>query len=538
MSQGSQGDDAPAPGVSDAHLADRAAYGDAGAFATLADRFRGPVWTTAALASGDRAIATRATAAAFTRTLAARAAGIGDLDAPVGPALATTAYELARETHPDAVPDPVALPAPLAGLDPEVRTAAWLTEAEGWAPDAVAELLRAGAGLTAVDPEAPTWSPAAAAAARGLALDPTGDLVAAAATGWREWQGLEVAIPDRHPLSIALARLDAPLGRVGAALGRLGSQAATAAARRRRRLAAVAPVPPAPMLPADDGASDDEVPAGDVASPLTPVGPAGEEVPAGPTSDAVAVSMGVSAPSAPGAAVVDDGPDLGPEVDHLALPERDRSVRHLVTAGATSTRLRVVAAVAAGILTASAAGSLLATDPTAGRARPSGATEAAVVTGEDGALLDDGRPVVPVVATEAAPPPTTTDVPGPSVSSPAGPGAPASGAGASGTPAVATPNLGAPSEGGGAAPRTGGQPSGGGGDGAGAPTSPAPAPTPVPTPVPGPPPNPTPAPTPTAPPTTAPPTTAAPAPTTTPPGPTTTAPPSRPVCTLLPVLCP
>src|SRR5687767_15673106 len=81
--------------LSDGHLADKAAYGDSGAFVALADRFHDQVWTVAALAALDEGTATRATARAFTRTLAGVAAGISDPDACVERALVAAAFELA-----------------------------------------------------------------------------------------------------------------------------------------------------------------------------------------------------------------------------------------------------------------------------------------------------------------------------------------------------------------------------------------------------------------------------------------------------------
>jgi len=68
--------------LSDGHLADKAAYGDSGAFVALADRFHDRVWTVAALAAADEGTATRATARAFTRTLA----GVGRASAIPTPA--------------------------------------------------------------------------------------------------------------------------------------------------------------------------------------------------------------------------------------------------------------------------------------------------------------------------------------------------------------------------------------------------------------------------------------------------------------------
>ncbi|WCO67631.1 hypothetical protein PO878_02705 [Iamia majanohamensis] len=569
MSQGSQEGDAPPTGVTDAHLADRAAYGAAEAFAALADRFRTLVWTTAALASGDGAVATRAAAGAFTRTLAARAAGIGDPDGPVGPALAATAYELAREGHPDLAPDPVDLPAALATLDGPTRTAAWLTEAQGWAEDAVVDLLRAGAGLGGRDAPAPRWSAAAGREARALALTPPPELVDAAATGWREWQGLEVAIPDRHPLATAVARLDRPLGQVGHVLTRACERLPLG----RRGRDATPPAPPAPLLPEEPPADAGLAPtaAADHDADLRTVLPAtaegaasvpaaaGVAPPAGDgarrsTPGAVAAtsredaetSVGVDADIAedPNTAVgEDDGisvlalPGLDDTLpDDLALPERDRSARQLATAGATPARLRVVAALAAGILTASAVGSLLTADATGGPARPSGASEAAApATGDGGPLLDDGRPVVPVVATEDDTGPTTRPTEAAAPPAPSRPGTTPTTAGRPDAPAPTSGGAGrtlpapapAPSGGGGPTGGGGGAPVGGGGTDA---PAPSPAPSPAPAPAPAPPPTPTPAPSPT-------PSTAAPT-TTTAPAPTTTTRPQGPVCTVLPLLCP
>lgn len=530
--------------LSDGHLADKAAYGDQGAFVALAERFHDPVWTVAALASSDAGTATRATARAFTRTLAGVAAGIGDPDACVERALVAAAFELAVTARVDEADLVAALPPALRALDPGTRVAVWLT-GQGWAAaDAVAV-------VTAADEPAPDLAavaPAARDAAGALALDPPAGLAAATTDAWHEWQGIGLTIPDRHPLTAVLARLDAPLGRMGDALGRTARTARTTRRRRARAAAAATPPPPV-LLPvgADESAADVSTTGADgtAADDAKPFGARIAAAAAAASTTGAATTSAADRPTAtpeaatPETATPTPTPGLldGP-VEH-DLDQLDRRGRprpgHLVTAGSTPTRTRVLAALAAGILTASAMGSLLtstpADGPTSGSEQVAAAEAPPDETQGSGDLLDDE--LVPVVDVDDTTTSTgATSAPGPTAGAPtAGPTAGGRGTtggsgGDAGAPAPGrTPSTGGGGSGGGGAPvsppGSGGSSGGGGGTGGG---GSAPAPTQPP------------ATTPPAPPTTSP-----PPPTTTPPPPTTTPPPTTDpglVCGLLPVLCP
>ncbi|HEX7134448.1 MAG TPA: hypothetical protein VF228_17880 [Iamia sp.] len=490
--------------LSDGHLADKAAYGDSGAFVALADRFHEEVWTVAALAAVDEGTATRATARAFTRTLAGVAAGISDPDACVERALVAAAFELAVSARIDDEDLADRIPAALLAEEPATRVALWLT-ARGWSEgDALAAVAHdAGSASSLVA------APAARTALAALDLDTPDGLATATADAWHEWQGIGLTIPERHPLTAVLSRLDVPLGRMGTALGRAGSRTT-----RRRRARAVAPVaaatpPPADLLPVGADREAEAV-VGDLGRDFVPF-------------DLAAASDASDA----------SGAFLGPRDEDLTLPERRHRrgprPRHLVTAGSTPTRTRVLAALAAGILTASAMGSLLTSAPTdspgtRGDEIAAGAT-GANGTGE-GALLDDGDLIPAANVTDAdgtaaaesaggstAAPTVSSDVPRDAATRSSSP----SGGGSNGTPAGGGPAAG------GAPAGSGGSSGGGGGIGGGS--------------------SPTPGTSPAAPPTTQPPPTTAPPspPTTTPPPPTTPPPttqPPGPVCGLLPVLCP
>lgn len=482
--------------LSDGHLADKAAYGDSGAFVALADRFHDQVWTVAALAAADEGTATRATARAFTRTLAGVAAGIGDPDTCVERALVAAAFELAVTARVDEADLVERIPPALRAVDPATRVALWLTTAHGWSE---ADALTAVTLAPDPAPVLTTVTPVAREAVADLDLHPPSGLATATADAWHEWQGIGLTIPERHPLTTVLARLDAPLGRMGDALGRAGSRTTT---RRRRARATAAPAtpPPADLLPVGAEPEPEREP----------------EAPAPDRATELAAASGVF---------------LGPRTEGLDLPERrDRpQPRQLATAGSTPTRTRVLAALAAGILTASAVGSLLTTtttDAPGGRADEVAAGAPAAEGGE-GTLLDDSDLVPAAHVTDAADDEAPTS--GSPVVGPTSSGAPTGTAGTtrsatrstsgtggttSGAPAAGVPSVG-PSGSGGSA---------GGGTGTGG-SAPATAPAPPVTEAPA-------APTPTTPPTT----TTPPPPTTTPP--TTTTPAPGPVCTLLPVLCP
>lgn len=527
--------------LSDGHLADKAAYGDQGAFVALAERFHDPVWTVAALASSDAGTATRATARAFTRTLAGVAAGIGDPDACVERALVAAAFELAVTARVDEADLVAALPPALRALDPGTRVAVWLT-GQGWAAaDAVAV-------VTAADEPAPDLAavaPAARDAAGALALDTPAGLAAATTDAWHEWQGIGLTIPDRHPLTAVLSRLDAPLGRMGDALGRTARTARTTRRRRARAAAAATPPPPVLLPVGADESTAEEADATSTAA-ADDAKPFGARIAAAAvaasstktTTVASTTSTTDRAPTAPEPAGPTPPPGLldGP-VEH-DLDQLDRRGRprpgHLVTAGSTPTRTRVLAALAAGILTASAMGSLLtgtpADGPTSGSEQVAAAEAPPDETQSSGDLLEEE--LVPVVDVDDTTTSTgATTGPGPTAGAPTarpttgGGGDTTGGSGADdGAPAPGrTPSTGSGGSGGGGAPvsppGSEGSSGGGGGTGGGgsAPTQP-------------------PATTPPAPPTTSP-----PPPTTTPPPPTTTPPPATDpglVCGLLPVLCP
>ncbi len=424
--------------LSDGHLADKAAYGDSGAFVALADRFHDRVWTVAALAAADGSTATRATARAFTRTLAGVAAGIGDPDACVERALVAAAFELAATARIDEADLVEQLPTALRALDPGTRVALWLTTARDWSDeDAVAAVTAA--------PDLPTpaldeVTPAARQAAATLALETPAGLAAATADAWHEWQGIGLTIPERHPLTAVLSRLDVPLGRMGDALGRAGSRTSRTTRRRRARATAeVAPATPPPpvLLPigaettgaattAGGSGDDGFVPWADAAGAEAaaerpevsdPVGDLALATAAGPTT--AAASSRVTAAAAASAAVTPAEPAVdffGPrDDDELTLPERRRSGRgSLVTAGSTPTRTRVLAALAAGILTASAMGSLLTSTPAESGPARSEQIAADSPTGDargQGDLLDDGG-VVPAVSSTAVDDPDAPGAPG------------------------------------------------------------------------------------------------------------------------------
>ncbi|HEU5149294.1 MAG TPA: hypothetical protein VFU19_02285 [Iamia sp.] len=523
--------------LSDGHLADKAAYGDSGAFVALADRFHDPVWTVAALAAADEGTATRATARAFTRTLAGVAAGIGDPDACIERALVTAAFELAVTARVDEADLVEQLPPALRAVDPATRVALWLTTARGWdETDALAAVVD---DVDAPPPALDTVPATARDAVAAVALEPPAGLAAATADAWHEWQGIGLTIPERHPLTAVLSRLDAPLGRMGDALGRAGSRTT----RRRRARAVEAPAPPpAVLLPV--GAEADEAAATTsrattTATPAAPTPVAPEPAAADETPEPVP-----PAPDRDAELAAASGAFLGPRTEGLDLPERRRAgtgrrpaARHVATAGATPTRTRVLAALAAGILTASAMGSLLTTPPTDAPGPRSDEIAAAAPGGDargQGDLLEDGA--VPAAAvsdadTDEGPAAPTGDGPGARpTSAPAGGATPTSstsrdtprasgstgGARTSGAPTANAPSAGVTPSGGS---------TGSGGGTAGGGTAPTTSPAPPATTTPPPPETTSPPPT-----------------TTTPPPPTTTPPPTTqppgPVCTVLPILCP
>lgn len=518
--------------LTDGHVADKAAYGDAAAFGALFDRFGETVWRVAALASGDEATATRATARAFTRTLAAVATNMTDPGVPIGRALVATGHELAAAARTEGAD--LDLPPAVAEAEPDSRVAAWLEVHEGWTAADAGRATATGPLFTA-RPEVPT---ALRVACRDLTLAVPPAAGDAATAAWVEWQGVGLTIPEHHPLTTVLSRLDAPLGRLGSAMSRAGSGVAAAARSRRHRPARVtAPAhrPVADHLPIDaDDVPTDEPAVRDARAAMSVAAPVAAATtmasPAAPSDEAEEGGVDLELPTTE--PVLADDDLFGPRTDDIDLPDRRRGPLDLVTAGGSPTRSRVIAALAAGILTASALGSLLTTAPEAtdgGRSDQVAAGQPDPARGE-GDLLDDPVLIEPAVATrdadDGADDPGAAVVAGATADNPDAPRAARDGD---------APQSGGPSaspSGGGDGP-TSGTPTGGGGGGGAAPgPDPTPAPPAAPAPT-------APAPT-TAPPAPAPttpaPTTAPPAPPTTAPAPTTTAPGA--VCTLLPVLCP
>jgi len=489
------------------------------------------------------------------------------------------AFELAVTARIDEADLVEQMPAALRGLDPATRVGLWLTD-QGWSEaDAVAAVTiddeDARPALDAV-------SPAARQAVSALALVTPEGLGRATADAWHEWQGIGLTIPERHPLTAVLSRLDAPLGRMGDALGRAGRTARTTRRRRARAASEATPAatpPPPVLLPIGatdaEASADTNTDAGPPAPDPEPFGPRIAAAAAAAASTPIVgdLEQATAAPApadpTPARAGLEDerGDDhdrehddegapalfAGPEhhdLDRLDRRSRPRPV-HVVTAGSTPTRTRVLAALAAGILTASALGSLLTAAPTEGPGSRSEQVAAAADTpsaGGQGDLLDDDDAMVPaanVTDADDARPTTTTAIPGAAATGPAGSLAGRGGAGQPPSPAPAAPSGGGAEgsgggdsggSGGGAAPTGGaaapaggsggpGGPGGSGGSGGGSGTGGGAAPAPTQPPATNPPPAPT---TPPPAPTTPPPTTTTPPPTTQP----------GPVCGLLPVLCP